>query len=402
MPRPDITAPLLKKLYWTEALSQKEMALQLHCNFTTIHKKMKRFGISTRKQAHAVKIAMQKYIITIPKSQLEYLYLRKKCSLPQIAKNLDRDISIVKREIVRNKIPLRTRSEALRLYGQKQKIKKSVLRKLYYEYKLTQVEIAKKLGRSGSHILRLMKEYGLPTRRPAYYHTKYQKHDFDGTPEEKAYLIGFRLGDLHVKIDPGKHTLRIDCTSTKKEQVALFRKLFARYGHIWIGKPRKDGNQIFVVHVNRTFDFLLPKKDAVSPWILKNSSHFFAFVGGYTDAEGCFWTDHRQTRFILASYDTKILHCIYRHFLKLGIPCNAPRLLVRKGFVKRDGLIYGNNHWSFTISKQSTLLHLFRVLKPKLKHKKRLRDLKKVESKLVKRWMNQNSLRRSSFRNLPV
>lgn len=400
MKRPDITPQLLKKLYWKKQLSKKEIAVYLHCNITTVHKKMQRFCIARRSQKEATKLAVEKQVISISKPLLEKLYSRKKLSIPQIAKQLKHDQSIIKRELIRHAMPLRSKSEATKTYYERNRIKKSVLLNLYYKENLTQKQIAAKLQKSIPHISLLMKKYDLKTRGPATYHTKYQKFPFSNNFKEKAYLIGFRLGDLHVKLLSSGKIIKVDCTSTKDAQINLFRGLFKDYGPIWIGKPRKDGNRVFVTYLNRSFAFLIPKKDNIPFWVRKNKKYFLSFVAGYIDAEGCFWSSRNRAHFTLASYDKRILKQIYLGLLNLGLPCNPPRILVRQGHRKADGLIYRNDHWYFTITKKSSLLWLFQLLSHRLRHQKRLEDLKKVKQNILDR--NQRFFIKSSRKNLPV
>lgn len=402
MRRNDITPKLLKELYYKKFLSKKEIALLLKCNITTIHKKMKKFGIPARPPAEAIRIAMRKQIIKIPKSKLENLYLKKKLSIPRIAKKLNHDSSIIVRELKGNKIPRRTRSEAVHLGWKKKRIKKSILKKLYYKNHLTQKEIAEKLHKSMGYICRLMKEYRLKTRTADKYHTCYLKYDFSNNLEEKAYLMGFRAGDLNVQLSRSKNLIIARCTSTKIAQIQLFKNLFKKYGRIYVGKLREDGNREFLVSLNHTFNFLLPKKDNIPKWIRENNNCFLSFLAGYTDAEGCFTIDNAiAAKFKLASYDKNILKQIYEQLLKMHIKCPPPRIHVKKGYKKSDGCIYRNDEWEFSTGKKSSLFSILRLLKPRLKHQKRLKDLRKAEQNIIKR--NQNYLlKRNSFKYLPV
>ncbi|MCD6402568.1 helix-turn-helix domain-containing protein [bacterium] len=402
MARKDITPQLLKKLYFKKLLSKREIALFLNCNITTIHKKMKKFGIPARKQSKAVRIAMRKKIIKIPKYQLENLYLKKELSISEIAQKLHYSRETIKRELKRHKIPLRTKVEAIRISGRKRRTKKSILIKLYYKKRLTQKEVAKEVNRHPGSIIRLMKEYGLKTRKKSEYMTRYPKSNFSGNLEEKAYLIGFSRGDLGVELSPSKNLIVVCSTSTKTEQIQLFKDLFKKYGHIWISKKRKDGNRVFVVRINRTFDFLLLKKNSIPKWIRENKNYFLSFLAGYTDADGCiFISKNNVAGFQIASYDKNILRQIYKQLLQIGIQCNPPRILVKKGYVKSNGLIYRDDYWCFTINKKSSLLPLLRLLKSKLKHRKRLRDLEKAEQNIIER--NQKRLSKRTFlKYLPV
>lgn len=386
MPRKDITPILLKKLYIDNLLSKKEIALKLKCNITTIHEKMEKFGIPARKPIEAVRIAMKKKIIIISKGQLKNLYLDHKLPVAKIAKKMGFCQETIKRELERYKISLRTQKEVAILRGEKIRIPKSIIERLYFRHRLTQKEIAEKLSRHRGSILRLMKRYGLKTRPKSIYVISYPKFDFSNDLEEKAYLIGFRLGDLYAASSPTKNSIIVGTTSTKIAQINLFKKLFRKYGKIWISKPRKDGNKTLVVRLNYTFQFLLPKEDNTPKWIRENDNYFLSFLAGYSDAEGCIHIDKNNvSRFQLASYDRNILKQIYEGLIKIGVECKPPRISVRKGHIKSDGLVYRNDHWCFTINKKSSLLLFLQFLKPRLKHQKRLHDLVKAEKNIIER-----------------
>ena len=386
MYRKDITKNILDKLYNTNFLSKKEIASRLKCNITTIHKKMAKFDITPRTQMESVRIAMQKQIIKIPKTYLKNLYLYKKLSIKRIAENLNYCVETIRRELKRNKIPLRSKADAVRLGAQGRRIRKSVLSDLYYKNELTQKEIGQKLNRHSINICTSMKYYRLKTRGPAFYHTKYKKTNFSGDMEEKAYLIGFRIGDLYVKLLPSKKLITVGTTSTKIEQIRLFKKLFKKYGNVWISKKRKDGNKTFVVLLNRSFDFLISKKDCISRWIKKDKKYFLSFLAGYIDAEGCIRVNKKNMASLtISSYEKNILMQFHRKLIRIGIDCNPPRIHVKKGHIKSDGYAYRNDEWTFRMSKKSSLLALLNILELKLKHQKRLKDLKTAKQNLIER-----------------
>lgn len=385
MPRNDITADILRDLYIKKLLSKNEIALELKCHITTIHKKMREFHIPVRKQPLATQIAMNKRIIRINRSDLEHLYLEEKLSILKIAQKLKFDTHTINRELLRHNIFLRTKAEAIRLALSKKKIPRETLEVLYNKFQLTQKRIAEKLGKSRGYILYLMKYYEIPTRNSTITQTHYPKFNFSQNLLEKSYLIGFRIGDLNVKLSPSGNLVLVNCTSTKRVQVELFKKLFGKYGFVWVSKLRKDKNRVFMTRLNHTFDFLLPKKDEIPAWILKEGKYFIPFLAGYTDAEGCIGVFNKLARFTLSSYDENLLKQSYRKLNNLGIPCNPPRLLVKKGHIKSDGLIYRKDHWSFTIVKKNSLLLLFQAIEPYLKHEKRINDLKKAKANIIQR-----------------
>jgi intein-encoded DNA endonuclease-like protein len=185
-------------------------------------------------------------------------------------------------------------------------------------------------------------------------------------------------------------------------QIQIFKNLFKKYGHIYVGKIRGDGNREFLARLNRTFNFLLPKKDNIPKWVRINKKYFLSFLAGYTDAEGYIGIGSKNVAFLaLASYDKNILKQIHKQLIKLGVECKSPRISVKKGHIKSDGLVYRNNYWRFTINRKSSLFPVLRLLKSRLKHQKRLNDLIKAEQNIIKR--NQRTLpKKASLKYLPV
>ncbi|OGZ63628.1 MAG: hypothetical protein A2998_01250 [Candidatus Staskawiczbacteria bacterium RIFCSPLOWO2_01_FULL_37_25b] len=57
--------------------------------------------------------------------------------------------------------------------------------------------------------------------------------------------------------------------------------------------------------------------------------------------------------------------------------------------------MYKKDEWSFVVSKKSSLLQILRLLKSRLKHQKRLQDLKKAERNIIRR--NQKTLPDKTF-----
>src|SRR6202171_2297963 len=160
--------------------------------------------------------------------------------------------------------------------------------RLYMHEGLSLSAIAKRYGYSLTTIWRKMQAAGIACGEDGGT-PQYARADFRGDLAEKAYLVGFRIGDLNIELHG--RTIVVKCTSTRTEQVDLFRQLFERYGHVYTDEStlaRRQRQSIGMsVALNRTFDFLLPKQDFVPDWILDGSDDvFFAFLAGYIDAEG--------------------------------------------------------------------------------------------------------------------
>jgi hypothetical protein len=96
-------------------------------------------------------------------------------------------------------------------------ISKSKLEDLYIKQRLSSRKIAKIYGCAYSTIDYKIREYGFPVKTLAAAHITTLRKNFGGNKTDKAYLIGFAMGDLRVrKKYPNSETIRVDCGSTKK------------------------------------------------------------------------------------------------------------------------------------------------------------------------------------------
>jgi hypothetical protein len=216
---------------------------------------------------------------------------------------------------------------------------------------------------------------------------KYARADFSGGSSERAYLIGFRIGDLHVALE-GRGTVVVKCTSTRVEQVELFRRLFGGYGRVYTDEAGLAGRMRqsvgMQVALNATFDFLLPKHTTIPQWIVENDATFFAFAAGYIDAEGYFrtYTKPNQSRPLawleIRSYEIELLGQLGRGFCARGIRCPPARLRVAAGYVNRYGVKSNHDLWGLGVHRRSSLRLLIAKLEPHLRHARRRRDMERV------------------------
>jgi hypothetical protein len=136
-----------------------------------------------------------------------------------------------------------------------------------------------------------------------------------------------------------------------------------------------------MARLNRTFDFLLPKQDAVPEWILANDEAFFAFFAGYVDAEGYFraYITHNQpkplARLEIRSYDLVLLTQLGNGLCERGIECPPARLRVLAGYTNRAGVRSNRDLWGLGIHRKESLRRLFVKIEPYLKHARRRRDM---------------------------
>lgn len=330
------------------------------------------------------------------------MYLKEKFSTVQIAKITGCGKTTICNQLKKFNIKTRSKTEALKLkvHPCKYEILKKDLVKYYYKNLLSPYQIAKIYNCCPSTIFYRMKKYNIPLRELfeainltierrsksiAKAHVaksveKRPRSDFDGTFVDKAYLIGFRLGDLYVAKRKYGETINVASSSTKTEQIELYRKLFKSYGPITINKYKNNYN--FICKLNLSFAFLLKNTDQIDAWILNNKKYFLAFLAGYTDAEGHFETKSRYPRYFVGSYQKNIINTIHNKLIELEIDCPKPRIHAKEGYIDKRGVPTHHDLWGVRVNKMASLQKLIKEIKPYLKHSKRINDMFCVENKL--------------------
>lgn len=238
--------------------------------------------------------------------------------------------------------------------------------------------------------MKKLKGYGIPTRNVQEAHalTKpvYPRKNFSNDSIEKAYLIGFRLGDLYVsKTHPNSPTIRISTNSTIQAQLELVKKMFSPYGHVHISNADSRGAKNVRCFVNSSFGFLLSKRDAVEKWILEGKDTFFAFVAGYADAEGTFCICGGDGVFSIKTQDKNIVHTIWKYLNYHGILCKRPILGRKAGVIDNRGVKNNRDVWQLTVYRKDSLLALIREAKPFLKHSEKVKEMNLVKKNVEER-----------------
>jgi hypothetical protein len=250
--------------------------------------------------------------------------------------------------------------------------------------------IATRLGVSRNTVSRRLVEYGIPHRRKAETHIRHERQDFSGNLTEKAYLLGFRTGDLFVAMNKGaqSETVIVSCHSSRQEQIDLMRTLFEFYGHISVTEY-SSGTQQVVAYLNQTFDFLLPRLKSIPSWITSSPTRFLAFVAGYIDAEGSFCVTRQGVAlFQLKSSDVIILNQIHRGLTEhFGLVLPRPRCAQHRGEKSNQRYRLSQDVWVLASGAKATLHRLCKLLEPNLKHPKRCRDLRTTLDNVLSRGL---------------
>lgn len=253
------------------------------------------------------------------------------------------------------------------------KITKKELKNLYLNKNLSTWKIESKLNIPRGTIHRKLKEFGIKTRDLATANNKYPKNNFSGNKIEKAYMIGFRIGDLRVrKQHKNSRTICVACSSTIPEQIQLIKELFKKYGRVWI-KKSANGITHTEAYLNESFDFLLTKN--VPKEIFDNKDDFFSFLAGFIDAEGHIGVYRKMAKFTIGNYDSKLLKKISKNLTRYGIICKKPTSDNRKGKLNSSGYKYNNNYCTLRIYNKENLSKLFKEILPFIKHRNKLKSL---------------------------
>ncbi len=301
--------------------------------------------------------------IDIGKEELKEFYATNKLSTYKIAKIYNCDSKTIYRKLRQFGIQTRPIVKII--------IPKEELYHLYHVEKWSMSKIARKFSCCVDPIFDRMKEYGIPSRTMSEAKTIYSKEEFSGDLVEKAYLIGFRLGDLNVFKD--YHSVCIQSSTTILEQLNLIKTLFNKYTNVSINK-HKSGTFHVQFRLNKSFEFLLPKKDVIEDWILLNNGYFISFLSGYTDAEGNVQMYRNRLRFRIRTYDKNILYQMHKKLTEMNIH-SIYRLESRAGKYNRN-----QDYWSLSINKQEDIKKLSKLMLPHLKHAKRRHNLITLES----------------------
>lgn len=356
----NISKNVLEPLYLKKGYSTHRIAKIFNCDSGVIKRRLKEYEILLRRP---------KEKITIPKSKLEELYIERQLSTQKIAEILGISSCGVYYKLKEAGIDTRHKKQII--------LNKHELSKLYIDKNMPCSKIAKKFDCDPVTIFNFLKKFGIKTRSLSESHIGYPKKKFQGTDELKAYMIGFRLGDLNVRSVNDNSTIFIKSGTTKEDQCELIKNIYGVHGHYKI--KFKNGVYQNYCNLDPSFSFLLPKEDNIEKWILNNNKCFFAFLGGYADAEGNFGVYQNRARFRLGTYDKNILEQIFDRLNSRGIRTTFN--LERKAVVGKQN----KDFYRISVNEKESLMELINNLKPYIKHEKRHNDMLLSEKNILLR-----------------
>jgi len=229
------------------------------------------------------------------------LYVEENKSPSEIARLFGVHVDTIHRWLRRCSVPPKKRFK---------NFSKDFLENLYFKEKLSYRQINEKLGITTAQYW--LEKYGI--RRPriesmlVYFEREKGKElrVFDGSDEERAYIMGFRTGDLNVKLHgKASKVINVQISTSRLETIEVVDYLFRAYGRRWFSEevyPYKsvDGENIpryrlLYVLDRDSFSFLIPKCKRIPDEFRCVDSLFWSFCAGYFDAEGSF-TYHYDKR----------------------------------------------------------------------------------------------------------
>jgi len=151
---------------------------------------------------------------------------------------------------------------------------------------------------------------------------RHSRHAFSRNGMEKAYLLGLRAGDINAWRKT-TNTIEVRVSTTHPAMAKLFSDSFEKYGHIMAdaGRAYLPGRYRWQIraHLDNTFRFLLSKTSDLPG----ERNRFYAFLGGYSDAECCwsvyFSKGRAKMSWSIESRDLSLLRSISERLTREGL-----------------------------------------------------------------------------------
>jgi hypothetical protein len=241
--------------------------------------------------------------------------------------------------------------------GEKAKIRR-VLDRLHNGKKVSLLQISKEVGRSYTAIWGLCRSLGIQTRgvaeaqaNSAVVRSKHERRPFDGTEEDRAYMTGFKNGDLTAWQVSGTAVM-VTSSTTHPAFAEVFRTLFQPFSHVYQYPMFEEGKGYkwkLAVRLDNSFTFLLKGPlEAVSGFSMRRST-YLSWLAGMIDSDGNIHTSKTRgnPRVRLGVYNSNVplLETIIRESRRIQYNFDGPYLLKEKGTVTPFGIRYTKDLW---------------------------------------------------------
>jgi hypothetical protein len=228
--------------------------------------------------------------------------------------------------------------------SEKEKIR-NFIRHFHLEKGVSLTDIGKWVGKNSGYISHMTRVLGIRPRPKEEARQesmiklrKYERKPFEGTDEDKAYMLGLKHGDLSAYVPFGDAT-RVSTSTTHPALANLFTELFSRYGRVYEhSRYKKEQNKYewnLEAILDNSFGFLLESREKCREWILSKPSLMLAYLAGLIDAEGHIriYPNPRTIGIIVSIWntDTSLIEFSYKCLRQLGYRPMRPYLDKRKG-----------------------------------------------------------------------
>ncbi len=312
---------------------------------------------------------------------------------------------------------IRTRGLSIKKLDEptKQKLR-SFLFRLHHERGMSLSDIAKLIGnKTSGYTSWLCKQLGVEARpfeesrlkSIREKRRKYERKPFDGTDEDKAYLLGLRHGDLSVS-KPWRGVVRVSTSTTHPAMVELFKSLFSPYGHAYQHPRYKKDSGTYEWNLQAildwSFGFLLESLNECREWVASKHSTMLSYLAGLIDAEGNIriYPNPRTIGIIVSIWntDTELVKFAYRCLKQLEHRPLKPYLHSRPGGVSSGfHLERKKAYWRVLVARFEEAQFLLRRLPLRHREKVIMKELALSVTKgsLYKRVEERVSSLRKSF-----
>jgi LAGLIDADG-like domain len=210
---------------------------------------------------------------------------------------------------------------------------------------------------------------------------KYERRPFDGTKEDRAYLLALRHGDISVTKPwtNAAEAIRVSTSTTHPAMAELFSNLFSPYGHVYKHPRYKKDTQSYEWNLHaildKSFDFLLEEREVSWNWIRESEGTALRYLAGMMDAEGSIIvTGQRDSTMMMVCYyntNVELLNFVLRLFRTLGYTPFGPYLDKHKGSrTSKYGIPHNKDYWHIAISRFAECQDLLRRMP--LKHSEKI------------------------------
>lgn len=215
---------------------------------------------------------------------------------------------------------------------------------------------------------------------------RYPRNPFSGDEIERAYLLGYRAGDVNAFQDSAL-TVTARVSTTHRSMLEMFQSSFSNYGRCMM-VPRRvflTGYdwQIFA-YLDNSFRFLIPRP--LGP--PSESALLYVFTAGFSDSDGCWsvWERLRRTAFSfdITSKNYSLLVVLALALKKEGYHPHV-YLSRKKGTVKvvkgREGtrlITLTEDTWTVVIRRRIEVKRLARDVLPYSRHPEKIAKMKLI------------------------